>query len=1188
MQYYVLGGYSGNNGGDFFAAKEYGELEIERIADPEGGSKTEMPTAVPSPFARFDLVETAFKNIIKNASNGLRADSGINVTASRDDERLVSHTLDLAEIVFNHANYAEKMEILTWRKADHLTELKNGTKEHKNFAESLELYLEQDMQAYNFDRMDNVFLFKYDHDNIIGSTSPVTLFCPSAANLSKLGIKRSDQSIAFGDDFKPLYERSFQFQRWFYFLLAVYKANNLSVKTDGFSRLDCIGKYADESQKILASKQNEQDKRKIYDAIAQINNIASTAVKEEFKAVYSPLYAGNSSGSIVEVLGIELSVRKEEDIGKSLQESAFVIKSEKYKGTLPLVLQDGFTRSGFLYATKDFKPNTPVPSFVEGSWKAVRAMPDLSIKGYYLTVSDFLEPYLVKTIYPISENFYAGGPADKDSCGYLLPLKRDFFEFFDVEDLKIGGVGKPQISIVPLNDGDVKVTLKIPIKKEGEHITFERLYKKGKPDQRPNQTIHDGGIIIERKFGITLFPFIKTNGYASANYRVQLVDADKNLPGSEYSLRFYSQSDTETNFATNPKRRFNKKLDLSTSDYYEIPKEFDFIQLRVSNPEINALIIPNWPYFVKGADKFTFAVDFGTTNTYIAYKKGNNNQPIPFNISGAKPDIQIATLFDEKNPKTRENLNDFGAMDVMELIDKEFVPRKIGKDSDSVFAFPLRTAIAYNPRMSQEEWDNGLDTLTEANIPFGYEKTVQAGNAIDTNLKWNSSGDPKDQHKTNEEMGSYLEQLVMLMQAKVLSNGGSLEDSSLIWFYPNSMTPIGKRNLESRWKEYFSKYFFKNGDIQKDSLIAVTESLAPFYAQQAGRAVNDGAVVSIDIGGGTTDAAVFLNAKLKGTTSFKFAGNALFGDGYSKQNANENGFVIKFAEEYKNLLSPYRIPKAILEESLNSKKAADINAFLFSVENTIEFWAKNRNESVKVNAFSYSKKLEENHDLKFLILYFYVSLIYHISQILKNIKTDSGETIELRYLMFSGTGSKILKTLADDDLLTDLTRKILGDAGLKAKYLEVNLVKEPKEATSNGGLMANIETIRGDIADSRSADKFVYTCIKGKEFERLLYSDYENNIESIRENLIEFHKFFFELNKHFNFSDYFGIPNYITEYVQNNYEDLLGRWLGNSVKQNKSIEGIKSEDEVSETPFFMPLKSIILELSKKIAEGKLK
>jgi hypothetical protein len=191
MPYHVLGGLSKTDGQDFFDTGKSGydaNMIDNNLEDPAGGSKKQMPTAIPSPFARFDLVKTAFKKITNTQQ--LKAESGTTTAAGVHDERLVSHTLDLAEFIFNSRGYAgSNLEILIWNKDTHLAKLKENS-ENKRLADSLELYLEQDKATYNFDKMKNIYLFKYDNAHILGSTSPVTLFCPSSSALDKLGITR--------------------------------------------------------------------------------------------------------------------------------------------------------------------------------------------------------------------------------------------------------------------------------------------------------------------------------------------------------------------------------------------------------------------------------------------------------------------------------------------------------------------------------------------------------------------------------------------------------------------------------------------------------------------------------------------------------------------------------------------------------------------------------------------------------------------------------------------------------------------------------------------------------------------------------------------------------------------------------------------------------------------------------------
>jgi len=1212
--------------GDIGLGNGYTEAEIRNCPDPDGGNNTEMPTAVPSPFARFDLIKTAFENI-KNTGN-LKADTSGKI-ASKSDEKHVSHALDLAEIVFNYFAYDDKLSILKWNKSEELQSLKET---HKRFADSLDLYLKLDAQAYNFDKMDNIFLFKYGafEDNIIGSTSPVTLFCPSAAKkLAGLGIIRPiDKKPYFGDKYLALYERGADFQKWFYALLRYFTLKGIAISNLDKENigLSIVWDYADKSLKILGKKKDEASEN-----LADINKWLASNNVQDFEEGYKELYESDAKNAPVDILGVGIRVSE----GVDFSNSDFVIKSPKIhkqnavnnnngtvegdgsrngngnigaivtngeSETVPLALQNGFSRPNYIYyGDVYFTPDIVVPSLAKGSWQEKkRKMPGLgSIKGSYVTVSDFLEPYLVRTIYPISKNFLAFDKTDKEARGYLYPLKKEFFEFFSIESLNANKSGTPKISLVFQDDGSAKVSLEIPIKKH--NVMFERVYKES--NEQPDQNRQDGGVIVTKKFGITVFPFLTTNGIiktkyrVNPDYRVQFIDSDKETTFSD--LEFYSESKSvalkRVDIDSNKKNtRLNKtKGALASSKYYKINDEFDFIQVKMDR-EIKVLVIPRWKKVSISNSKYTFAVDLGTTNTHIAYKVGNDPSK-PFNITGEGNDVQIATLFDETNLKTYEILNDENTLEINQLISKEFVPRTIGKGQD--YVFPQRTALAYNTEMPLARWQGGLAPLTESNIPFCYEKMELKGNEILTNLKWRSKDENED--IATWKLGTYLEQIVMLLRNKVLANGGSLNETELIWFYPGSMTDHDRGELERKWNEHFKKYF---GKVDNDTRMkSIMESLAPYYAQNEIR-FNGANVLSVDIGGGTTDAAVFFDGKLEGLTSFKFAGNALFGDAYLTHGAEKNGFVIRFVKKIEEMLKTppksqkeqeeqedgYPMAVAVLEELKKKQKAEDINAFFFSLENNIEHWAKQQNKSEGDNgkeAYSYSTMIINNgQDLKFLILYFYVALIYHLGLVLESMNRN----IKLRFVVFSGNASKILRILTfSNDILTKLTTKVFKHFNLANDNLEIRLAEEPKEATCKGGLNKEIEAVKvGDIMPT------VYSCVKEADAEtKATFADYvEDSMKGknsrIRECLMKFHEFFFSLDHpdHMEFSNFFGIDTVVTKYVKNKYESKIDDWLASSVKEELKInKSIETDKPAQETPFFMPLKGIIQDLSFEIA-----
>jgi len=1278
-KHFIPGGYSGTDGVDFFVIdnkKGYDGTIIGKIPDLEGGKRSErnIPTAIPSPFARFDLVAAAFTNIAETKE--LRAEgAGTKVKASKDDERLVSHTLDLAEIIFDRSKYGSALSISSFNCRDGVKELlgKNLSIGYKRFLKSLELYLEEDAETYNFGYMDDIFLFKYKNV-VIGSTSPVTFFCPTANNLldpdsgDYTVIKLEDQREAFSENFKPLYERSPEFQKWFHFLIELFRAEarDESLPHKAIEALEGLDAYAKQNEECLRINQKDDSKKaEVTSFIDNIREVLRNKDKEElynrFQTDYGPLEA-QGANSKVKILNVEVYIKKEEEVGKVLQYSDFCIVSEKYKNssryaktnkTMPLVLPNNFNLTGWKYAASEFVPNTPVPLYVGGTYDQPREMPGLGMKGHYLTVSDFLEPYIIRTIYPISEKFYVGGPekgknpVDKSGRGYLLPLKKEFFDFFNREDLISGGNGiprKPKITVVPQNDKDesVKVTLKIPVVKSGnQYITFEKIYKSGQFEQKNNDAL-DGGIIVTKPFGLTIFPFVRPDSDLKKvfekykilqNYMVQLVDSEK-TEKAEYALDFYSATNEKLEIHRD-NRRFDKRKDPASSNYYELQKEFEYIQISqttMNGDDLKALIIPEWQDVGIGGTRYVFAVDFGTTNTHIAYTKGDDTTTIPFNVTGDDNDIQIVTLFDEKKEMSEKQsqaekiiLSEYP--DIIELINKEFVPRAIGGEDGNIFVFPQRTAIAYNLNMPKTKWDDGLDTLTESNIPFGYEKIEQIGDAIKTNLKWMSKGETKQ--ISQDKAKSYLRELIMLMRNKVLANGGDLMNTKLIWFYPSSMTVPEEKGLRMTWEKEFYNYFGKekvdsNGEPR---VVKVVESLAPYIAQRGLLGDQKGWTVSIDIGGGTTDVAIFENRIPFATTSFKFAGNALFGDAYTDlgRGAKKNGFVITLVEKYRELLEGYPKPKRILEELVKTECAADINAFLFSVENNIEYWTKKK---VDRERYSFSTMIElHGQDLKFLILYFFVALMYHIAQLLKSIEEEKGVSINLKAVMFSGTASKILKVLADDENLSMLIKHIFDDLKLKTDEITVKeLAPDPKILTCVGGLLLGSSSERDKLKVTPDQN-YVYTCIRGID-KSVKYSEYFEDVKNkdeskIKTHLIDFHKSFFALNKKMDFSEYFGIENKVTNYVKSIYEKLIREKLDSAVAAALALDDIvdtskevKKEEEnndnnatgdnnnnvedgddnnvaeddgvdkVKETPFFMPLKDMMLDISYDIAKKK--
>lgn len=1136
-------GYTKKGGQHWFSSDAYSDKEIEAIKDPEGGSEISLPTAIPSPFARIDLMKTAFRNIAKSPNLKAYTKDG-NVVSGKDDEKLVSDALDLAEMLFNIDSIKDKIRIIVWDKEAKIEELKNSSnKGHRQLAETLELYLDQDAASYNFDLLKRLYLIEYNH-KIIGCTSPATLFFATANDLKHAQIKLTKNDVTFDDEYTPLYERDSEFQKYFYLL---FKANpTLS------QRLTVVNEYLEKNLKIL-----DTENHKLYEEIKNLNAAS-------FVTNYSELDTG-ATGDSVEVIGVALRKRKKEDIVNSIQSSDFIIQSSKYRGDLkPLVLQNNLNKP-FRYANDNWDNTIKIPFTDNETVLEKRRLPSVNIQYPYLTVSDFLEPYLIRLVYPINKDKFFDGNVNievgDDSKGFILPLKKQFFDYFNSDDLVSSLPNKPKIEMVQGAAGSVKVILRIPVAKQGEYISFERTYYQSsdKPNEQQNK-----GVIAEHQFGVTLFPFIKTsNPNIEAYYRAQLVDRDVTgiLKNTDYDLKFFSNTEHDAVEVRAKKTRSSKKPDAvetATSQYYVLHKEFDFIQIKnVVASGASGIIIPKWQPYSQGNEVFSFAVDFGTTNTHIEYKIGNGS-PKPFDITA--DDVQIATLFHPT--KTTEDFGGTGAIAIRELIEHEFVPQHLGNGSE--YKFPHRTVIAESHSLNVE---TETFSLADFNIPFIYERKPEK-DKIQSNLKW-----AKKEKGNEKRVRAYFEKIIMLLRNKVLFNRGNLSQTKLVWFYPSSMKPARKSQLESTWNELFNQYFNPT-----QQAVGITESLAPFYYFKGTNKLQGGSfkpVVSIDIGGGTTDIVVFKQNKPLLMTSFKFAANAIFGDGFSEYGAaSSNGLISKYFPYYENLLATnklYDLSK-VLSSIKDKNKTEDINAFFFSIENNPKIKDK--------KLFSYNSLLANDEDLKIIFIYFYSAIIYHIAALMKQ------KQIELpKHIVFSGTGSKVLNVITTDlKILANLSKTIFENvygSNFDSDGLSIETEKEmPKEVTCKGGLMLNAEDLAIDIRTIKAT----HTCLNGVD--KLTYDQLDETAKANIANYVsEFNKFFFNLNALYSFSDYFNVTAKSLEIFKDELSKHLRDYLEEGLEYNKKLDEIATDDkEIEETLFFYPLIGAINNLSTHLSQ----
>lgn len=1096
-------GWSDSNG--------YGTRAISSISDPEGATCKREITSIPTPFARIDLMKNAFKQVV--ASNDLDNQQTIY-------HKLVSDCFDVAEIFFNIEKLRDKFDIITWNKSDSLSQLLGSrSPAHRQFGETLSMYLSQDARTYNFDLFQNIYLLNYkgpdapSQMNIIGATSPVTFFFTSANNLNYVS-----RNVRFGNDkpfdseFQPLYKRAPQFVLYWFGLKKHW--NQLQNTTErSFSNLfKEVDEYLDLTYGYLSQEQKDSIN---WMTKAEIDKYASIPI--------------TNNADVVEVLGCELKCLNV----NSLFKTDFAIDSDyTVDGKKPLVLPVENFRKPLIYTQDPWDNKTVVPIH-DNAPLVKRKLPDDGRTYPYLTMGDFLEDTIICNPYPLNGVcFYNGGDAQ---CGeeysYLLPIKKEYFQYFTVDDLK-KHFRIERYDVV--EDKAVKVILEIPIKGQNgqvNFITYERFYY-----ETPSSTLDEkNGRVVVKGFALHIFPFLKMKKNVMADYRINVMYFEKE--DIVYDLSFGEGKEIYKNEGCLKRNKTEDGDDISPEELptqtFVFKQVFSYIVFSVQG--IDNIIIPEFQGKA-GAKSFEFAIDFGTSNTHIECRM-DGGMIEPFTINESECLIQP--------------MNEYGKS-FRDVIMADFLPSVIGK----YFKFPTRTVLSEKIGI---DWAGSTVTpMGETNLPFVFETMrLPKYNKSFVDLKWSNKDDSK------ARIRSYFENLIILMRNKVLANGGNLTSTKIAWFYPASMSSTRVKEIRDTWKELYELYF--GGDKDKQ-IITMSESIVPYYYYKKNSKATTN-VVSVDIGGGTSDILIVKDGNPLYLSSCRFAANAVF----DCQPCRSNPFINKYIDKFRKILEVQSLDGIIqLVDSFmeDGKPASDIVMLLFSlIENKVVI------DKQIMNKVNYSAMLFSDSKLKTLFILFYTALIYHIARIMKC------KSLEFpRHLTFSGTGSKLLQILIDvnDKGILEEYTKLVFEKVYGTEYNEDGLdilinTSNPKEVTCKGGLIEMRTMSVADIEDMKvcllgtTKNDFVSSSLK--------YSDVNGNQELISEVVKEVNAFtglFYDLNEEFSFHKKFGAMK---------TEDLEGlrqhftRDIAKSIKDGISEKNL--QNEVEETLFFYPIREIL-------------
>ncbi len=1102
--------HEGVEGTGWFLSTEGINKEHLKTIKTEG---KEVATSIPSPFARIDLVKSAFRWVTDNGIYGTTA-----------QHKLVSDALDVAQLFYASQKFSSQIEIIAWNPNERFKEItEQGNSTHSKFASTLQLFWNQDsvqneekgdLILYNFESVRRLyFLLNKETNQVIGGTSPITLFfaSPDVRKVTKNLNIVIGQDRLFDDEYASLTEREVSFIEYIYALS----------KQEGFSKLfPEVYSYIEEVRLNHINDKALREKIANFDS-EEINN-------------YSPCPVLKNEDDPCEILGIRLGVQTIN--GNNIEkESDFIIECDlQTSGLKPLVLPYQKFSKKWTYTTKGiiWDENTKIPYSNKLSPKN-SVVPVQNDHYYWITIGNLLEERIIKLPYPIDNTKFI-------TCGsknYLLPLTPLFFKYFDA------GKVSNYFKLTERADGNlIEIELKIPVK--GGDITFKKNYSTADKN------------IENFKIHLSIFPFIKTDK-VKMTYNIGLLDdrLEKNEDVILNCLNKGKELELGSPIVRNPGTGGELK-----SQYFKIENQFDSIHFGTQSSK--GFIVPILKQ-CNGNNQINFAIDFGTTNTHIEYQYGDNDA-IAFDNYVSLPLWQSLLKRNEKgiDPENFEREMTF---------EQEMLPYSFSYGNEEL-KFPLRTALVHNQQIN---FNAPVDIIREVNNYLLLEKrNIPSYLELVTQLKWSNYADTLDEKKVK----SYIEFITNLVFYKTLLLGGDTSKTTITWFYPVSMDEGELGVFFKLWKSVYKRIF--NQEATEDKIKGIPESIAPYLFYKSSV---EGLSLSVDIGGGSSDIAVFDEDedKAKLISSFKFAGNAIFGDGYPsnefQNNSDRNGFVKTFMSEVIKSIKGDEQKEAILNNILKVRKnSSDFSSYLFALENESS------------TSFSYSRLIEKDKRLKLSILVFYAAIGYYSANLLKK----SGIAIP-KYILLSGTASKSASIIDSSDNFGNLSamfkfifEKVYNNE--TKNPIIIRLSDIPKEVTCKGSLKANIsESIKnapikfwiGGIQENN----WGYVFDKEKDVKSTpKYGQIDDSSKSEIEDSIN--NFYSILDEYIN-SIRLEAKYIIEQSAYNKFKEVRGTGIKDFLIRGIKAYYKKNEDYIEESLFFYPLIGILNRLSYTLAEN---
>lgn len=753
-----------------------------------------------------------------------------------------------------------------------------------------------------------------------------------------------------------------------------------------------------------------------------------------------------------------------------------------------------------------------------------------------IDVNSFFTSTLIKLPYRISRERFVAVTYQNDSkdrnYDYLLPFKPEVLSLFRNGEID---------SDVHINRNSVTVFLRYNGKEYKKEYAADNL--------RPNW-----GKIVDFEetkisFDLGIFPNILSAKEEENNYfKIMVIGADED-PEPPYfnidtiSLKFYKNgahireidsTSIGAEFGVRPAVvRSRQKTDMTEggTKFYELfNTSFDAIEIEALGE--TGLLLPKFDKSQLTNDTYTYAIDLGTSNTFISRSKdGQNMMPEMFKMERPMVNYMHEVPNDEQMSMAARIEGSIFEK-AANRIKTEFLPAIIdGKD----YKFPIRTAICGLIRKVDDP-----SLFDNHNIAFFYEKVMPDDDQqIHTDIKW---------EKNDGLLRVFIRELLLIIKCDILQRNGDLDRTKLVWFRPLSFMGNTRATYQEIWTYEPEHILF----IQPNQISCFSESEAPYYYFKKKDYIKDSeAVTVIDIGGGSTDFVYFKDNQPLMANSVHFGCDVLWENGYKEfDNERQNGIYCRYADTL-------RFKRPDLEDINVSFKEIDA----VKTKDIINFWLSN-------SEFCDIKK-NLSRDFKPVFVYHLTSILFYMASMYKDHGYPAPKSV-----IFSGNGSKYIDSFicTEARVLKKIIDLVFGKVFGGEHNIKLELPKERKESTCYGGLYRD--------ADAPDVPEVVYQGDVSKDYSKV--GDINRNFAELRNALMAKYSEFNALYK--EVLDLLKRDHIIDNTANTKqYVDAAGEDMETPLKtyyQSQVREKYQDEVELYDSVFFIPIIDRVFELTK--------